>query len=58
MNKLLRVTCIIPALEEVRLHLPILMLDVSKDDTKTDDSDKSKSFWGSPFYEETETDDE
>lgn len=57
MNKLLRVTCIIPALEEVHLHLPILMLDVSKDDTKTDDSDsdKSKSFWGSPFYEETET---
>ena len=55
MNKLLRVTCIIPALEEVHLHLPILMLDVSKDDTNTD---KSKSFWGTPFYEETETDDE
>ena len=51
---------ITPALEEVRLHLPILMLDVSKDDTKTDDSDsdKSKSFWGVPFYEETETEEE
>lgn len=49
---------ITPILEEVQLHLPILMLDVSKDDSKTDDSDsdKSRSFWGSTFLDSEEDD--
>ena len=50
---------ITPMLEDVHLHLPVLMLDVSKDDSKTDDSDsdKSRSFWGPTIYDSQDNDD-
>ena len=46
-------------LENVHLHLPVLMLDVSKDDSKTDDSDsdKSRSFWGPTIFDSQDNDD-
>ena len=50
---------ITPMLENVHLHLPVLMLDVSKDDSKTDDSDsdKSRSFWSPTIFDSQDNDD-
>ena len=43
-----------PALEKIRLNAPALMLNVSRSDSHTDDedSDKSRSFWGSTLFDE------
>lgn len=50
----------VPEIENVRLQFPPIMLDVSRDDSKTDDtdSDKSRSFWGSSTFDDDQDSDD
>ena len=51
---------IVPYIESVQLQLPPIMLDVSRNDSKTDDddSDKSRSFWGNSLFDDDEDNNE